>query len=111
MLWRRVAIGAGATMALLLLILVGGYVWLDTRSGHAFITRQLAGFTMENGLNIRVGRIEGSIYGGAVLKDVRFRDPKGDFARSPEIRLDWNPFAYLIAASRCCPISISASTG
>lgn len=95
MLARRIAIGVGAVLALLLLVLVGGYIWLDTQSGRAFVARQVAGFTMENGLNIRIGRIDGSIYGKAVLKDVRFRDPKGDFARSPEIKLDWHPFAYL----------------
>jgi translocation and assembly module TamB len=94
MLWRRVAIGVGAVVALLLVLLIGGYIWLDTQSGRAFVARQVAGYTMENGLNIRIGRIEGSIYGKTVLRDVRFRDPKGDFARSPEIRLDWNPFDY-----------------
>jgi translocation and assembly module TamB len=94
MVWRRVAIALGALFALLALILIGSYVWLDTRSGRAFVARQVAGMELENGLNIRIGAIEGSIYGGAVLKDVRFRDPKGDFARSPEIRLDWHPFAY-----------------
>ncbi|MBL0922883.1 MAG: translocation/assembly module TamB domain-containing protein [Sphingomonadaceae bacterium] len=98
MLARRIAIGVGAVLALLLLLLAGAYVWLDTQSGRAFVARQVAGFELENGLNIRVGRIEGSIYGDAVLKDVRFRDPRGDFARSPEIRLDWHPFAYLRGA-------------
>jgi translocation and assembly module TamB len=93
--WGRAGIIFGSILGVLLLILAGSYVWLDTRSGHAFIARQLAGFSMENGLNIRVGRIEGSIYGDAVLKDVRIRDPKGDFARSPEIRLSWHPFDYL----------------
>ncbi len=95
MIWRRIAIGAAALGAFLLLVLVGSYIWLDTQSGRAFVARQVAAFELENGLNIRIGKIEGSIYGGAILKDVRFRDPKGDFARSPEIRLDWNPFAYL----------------
>lgn len=95
MLWRRVAIGVGAILALLLLVLAGGYVWLDTRSGKDFVARQVAALVLENGLNIRIGRIEGSIYGDTLLKDVRFRDPKGDFARSPEIRLDWNPFGYV----------------
>jgi translocation and assembly module TamB len=98
MLARRIVIGVGAVLALLLLVLAGAYVWLDTQSGRDFVARQVAGFELENGLNIRVGRIEGSIYGAAVLKDVRFRDPKGDFARAPEIRLDWHPFAYLRGA-------------
>lgn len=95
MLWRRVAIGTGAILALLLLVLAGGYVWLDTRSGKDFVAGQVAALVLENGLNIRIGRIEGSIYGDTLLKDVRFRDTKGDFARSPEIRLDWNPFGYV----------------
>ncbi len=95
MVWRRVAIGAAALSALLFALLVGSYIWLDTQSGRNFVARQIAAFELENGLNIRIGRIEGSIYGDAILRDVRFRDPKGDFARAPEIRLDWNPFAYL----------------
>lgn len=95
MVWRRIAIGAGALLALLLAVLVGGYVWLDTQSGRDFVARQVAGFELENGLNIRIGRIDGSIFGSAVLHDVRFRDPKGDFARAPVVNLDWNPFAYV----------------
>ena len=98
MLMRRILLALGALVALLAVVLIGGYIWLDTNSGRAFVARQVAGFELENGLNIRVGRIDGSIYGGAVLKDVRFRDPKGDFARAPEIRLDWHPFAYLRGA-------------
>jgi translocation and assembly module TamB len=57
MLWRRIAIGAGAVMALLLLVIAGGYVWLDTQSGRNFVARQIAAFEMENGLNIRSGLI------------------------------------------------------
>ena len=95
MVWRRVAIGAAALSSLLLALLAGSYIWLDTQSGRNFVARQIAAIEMENGLNIRIGRIEGSIYSDAVLRDVRFRDPRGDFARAPEIRLEWNPFAYL----------------
>lgn len=94
MMWRRIAIGAGAVMALLLLVIAGGYMWLDTQSGRNFVARQIAAFEMENGLNIRIGKIEGSIYSDTILRDVEFRDPKGGFARAPEIRLDWNPLSY-----------------
>ena len=94
MVWRRVAIGVAAIAALLLVILAGIYIWLDSQSGRNFVARQIAAFELENGLNIRIGKIEGSIYGDAILSDVRFRDPKGEFARSPEIRLDWNPLSY-----------------
>lgn len=94
MVWRRVAIGVAAIAALLLVILAGSYIWLDSQSGRNFVARQIDAFELENGLNIRIGKIEGSIYGDAILSDVRFRDPKGEFARSPEIRLDWNPLSY-----------------
>lgn len=94
MVWRRAAIGAGALFTLLLLVLAGSYVWLDTSSGRSFVARQLGDFEMENGLNIRIGKIEGSIFGAATLSNVEFRDPKGVFARAPQMRLDWNPLAY-----------------
>lgn len=94
MVWRRIAIGVAAAAALLLALLAGSMVWLDSSSGRNFAARQIAAFEFENGLNIRIGKIDGSIYGGATLFDVRFRDPKGEFARAPEIRLDWNAFSY-----------------
>ena len=95
MVWWRFAIGIAVFAALSVAILAGSYVWLDSQSGRSFVARQIAAFEFENGLNIRIGKIEGSIYGAAILSDVRFRDPKGDFARAPEIRLDWNPLSYL----------------
>ncbi|MGL5836943.1 MAG: translocation/assembly module TamB domain-containing protein [Sphingorhabdus sp.] len=92
---RRIALGVGGVITLFLAILAGLYIWLDTGSGRAFVARQLAAYEFENGLNIRIGRIDGSIYGDAVLRDIRFRDPKGDFATLPEARLDWHPFQYI----------------
>jgi len=95
MVWRRFAIASVAISALLLAALAGSYVWLDSQSGRNFVARQIAAFEFENGLNIRIGKIDGSIYGDATLSDVRFLDPKGEFARAPEIRLDWSPLSYL----------------
>lgn len=98
MLARRIALWTGGLFAVLLVLLAGAYIWLDTASGRAFVARQLAAYEFENGLNIRIGKIEGSIYEHAVLKNVRFRDPKGEFATLPEAKLDWHPFAYLNGA-------------
>ena len=94
MAWRRIAIGVAAVAMLLLTLLAGAMVWLDTPSGRIFLARQIAAFEFENGLNIRIAKIDGSIYGDATLSDVRFRDPKGEFARAPALRLDWNPLSY-----------------
>ena len=94
MVWRRLIIAGAAIVAILLTILAGSYMWLDSQSGRNFVARKIAAFELENGLNIQIGKIDGSIYGDAILSDVRFRDPKGEFARAPEIRLDWNPLSY-----------------
>lgn len=94
-MWQRAAkwtaIGLGGLVALLL----AAVAILDTGVGHRFVADRLAGFTTASGLNVRVGRIEGSIYGAMVLRDVRVSDPKGVFATSPRVELDWRPFAFL----------------
>lgn len=68
---------------------------VDTGPGHRFIADQIAALEFENGMKIRVGRIEGSIYGAMTLRDLSVRDPKGEFLFSPEVKVDWRPFAYL----------------
>src|SRR5690242_4033579 len=94
-LWLRIvkwlAIAIVGLLVLVALVLLG----LNTSPGRRFLADRIAGYTMASGLNISVGRIEGSIYGAMVLKDVRVRDTKGVFLTSPEIDLDWRPFKFL----------------
>jgi translocation and assembly module TamB len=45
-------------------------------------------------LRVRVGRIDGSIYGRAVLEDTTLLDPHGAFLKVPVTTLDWRPFAW-----------------
>ena len=94
-LWQRVLKWIG--IAILALIALVGVVLLglNTSPGRRFVADRIAGYTMASGLNISVGRIDGSIYGAMVLKDVRVRDTKGVFLTSPEIQVDWRPFRYL----------------
>ena len=40
--------------------------------------------TPASGLRVRIGRIDGSIWGQTQLKDVRLYDPDGLFAESPK---------------------------
>jgi translocation and assembly module TamB len=68
---------------------------LDTQLGHRLITDRIAALGLKSGLRIEVGRIEGSIYREARLRDVRLFDPQGEFARLPVVELDWRPQAWL----------------
>lgn len=88
---RWIGIGAGALLLLLALVL-----WIaDTSIGHRFIVDQIAAQSPKSGLRIRVGRIDGSIYNKAVLRNVRVYDPQGLFLDASEVRLDWTPIAWL----------------
>ena len=94
-LWRRIAkwlLIALIGLALLLALAIFG---LDTSPGKRFVADRIGAYATESGLNVKVGRIEGSIYGAMVLRDVRVSDPKGVFATSPSIAVDWRPFAFL----------------
>jgi translocation and assembly module TamB len=94
-LWQRVAKWTAIGLASLVTLLLAAIALLDTGVGHRFVADRLGGYTTASGLNIKVGRIEGSIYGAMVLRDVRVSDPKGVFATSPRIAVDWRPFAFL----------------
>ncbi|SMF61846.1 translocation/assembly module TamB domain-containing protein [Allosphingosinicella indica] len=85
-----VAIAAGV-----LILIAAAMALLDTAPGHRFIADRIAALTPESGLDIRIGRIEGSIWGETKLRDVRLYDPQGLFLESPLVTLDWQPLAFL----------------
>jgi translocation and assembly module TamB len=92
--WQRVAKWAGIVVAVLVVLAGAAMLGLNTGPGRAFVARQISNTTLASGLNFRVGRIDGSLYGALVLRDVEVRDTKGAFATAPEIALDWRPFSY-----------------
>ncbi len=87
--WTLGLIGAA------LLLIVAAVVVLNTPIGQRALTDRIASQTLPNGLNIRIGRIEGNLYGKAVLHDVRLSDLKGVFATIPRAEVDWRPTAWL----------------
>ncbi len=96
---RRWSVGLAKTLTVIMIGVLLGFValvaFLDTAPGHRFIVDRIAAMTPASGLRIRIGRIEGSIWGRTLLKDVRLYDPDGLFAESPEIAMDWRPIDFL----------------
>lgn len=88
---RRLAILVVAGIALVLAALV----ILDSSLGHRLVADRIAAITPGSGLRIEIGRIDGSIYGAARLRDIRVSDPEGVFLTVPEAELDWRPLAWL----------------
>ena len=93
--WSRIA-KAAIGLILLGLAAAGALLaFLDTDAGHRWIADQIAAQTPESGLDVRIGRIDGSIWGDTQLRDVRLYDPQGLFAESPRIGLDWQPLGWI----------------
>ena len=98
-LWQRLRLRLVKTFVAAVLgvvVLAGAVIFgIDTGPGHRFVAEQIAGLRFENGMRIRVGRIDGSLYSRMSLHDLSVRDTKGEFLFAPQIDVDWRPFAYL----------------
>ena len=84
--------------ALVLLLVLGALavLWLaDTSVGHRFIADRIEALRPANGLRVKVGRIEGSIYGATRVRDLRLSDAKGQFFQAGQVSIDWSPRAWL----------------
>jgi translocation and assembly module TamB len=76
--------------------LVLGALWgIDTGPGHRLIADRIAAMRPSSGLRIRIGRIDGSIWTRATLRDVRLYDLDGQFFEAPELALAWHPTRWL----------------
>jgi len=84
-----------ALFVALLFLLAGLLIILDSAPGHRFIVDQLSRMETASGLKIRIGRIDGSIFGRSQLRNVSVADSRGVFLTSPNIKLDWAPGAWL----------------
>jgi translocation and assembly module TamB len=92
---RRLLNELFALFVALLFLLACLLVLLDSAPGHRFIVDQIAKIETVSGLRIRIGRIDGSIFGKSQLRNVSVADGNGVFLTSPDIKLDWTPGAWL----------------
>ena len=94
-LWQRILKWV-LFLILGLIVLIGIVVLgINTDPGRRYVANRIGGYTTASGLNIKVGRIDGSLYGQMTLSDVRVADPKGVFLTSPRLNVDWRPFAFV----------------
>lgn len=91
----RIARWLGAALLALLVLIAVAIAWLHTGSGREFIVERIAKVAPASGLQISVGRIEGSVLWSATLFDVQFRDANDVlFLEVPEVDLNWRPIKF-----------------
>ncbi|HEX6376802.1 MAG TPA: translocation/assembly module TamB domain-containing protein [Allosphingosinicella sp.] len=78
-----------------LVVLIGlFFVWLNSSLGHRYVVKQINELETASGLDIDVGRIEGSLFGELIIHDLTLKDPKGTFFAAKQATVDWRPLAY-----------------
>ncbi|MDZ3831650.1 MAG: translocation/assembly module TamB domain-containing protein [Sphingopyxis sp.] len=92
---RRIARWTGLAILGLAAAVVLFLIGLNSDAGRRFVITQIEKYEFENGMKIGIGRLDGSLYGAMVVRDFSLSDTKGVFLASPEVRIDWRPFAYL----------------
>ncbi len=102
--WIGVAVGGAVLLCAFLL-------WIaDTSIGHRILADRIAALSPASGLKIRIGRIEGSIYSNARLKDVRLYDPEGMFLHVSDAGLQWTPAGWLANRLDITTLKIPSAT-
>jgi translocation and assembly module TamB len=93
---RLLGWGRGLLLAGLLLVLAmaGAVAVLDSSLGHRFVADRIAAIVPASGLEIRIGRIDGTLFSAMSLHEVVLSDPEGRFMVVPEAELDWRPLAW-----------------
>lgn len=94
---RGLAILALGAVAAVLALFAAAALLLDTGPGRRFVAGEIARQRLDNGLRVRIGRIDGSIYGRMTLRDVTVSDLQGPFVRAPALTVDWRPLPLLVS--------------
>lgn len=92
---RRITKWTIGALAVIAAVLVAALVIINSPIGKRFIADQIAEVAPASGLRFEVGRIDGDIFGKAVLHDVVVYDPKGKFLTIPVVELDWRPLSWV----------------
>lgn len=85
----------GLSLLGLVLLFALFLVGLNSDAGRRFVVTQIEKYEFENGMKIGIGRLDGSLYGQMVIRNLTLSDPKGVFLASPEVKVDWRPIRYL----------------
>jgi translocation and assembly module TamB len=85
---------AGILLGVIALLIGAIYLGINSDVGRRYVVRQINNLETVSGLDIDVGRIEGSIYGKLTIHDLTLKDPKGTFFVAPVAEIDWRPFSY-----------------
>ncbi len=103
----RITAGVVLGLCILLILLIGGgYAFLQTDSGRAFLVEQIeTAVGTEDGLALDIAKLEGNVFGDFVIDQVTVTDSKGVWLTLQDAHISWSPFALLSGTARINEIS------
>lgn len=105
---KRLGITVGVIVGLLVLVLLGAWIFLQTGAGQSFLKERILS-AARGSLNgeLEINRIDGGLLGGAELYGVLLRDSRGNVvARIPEASADYDLLQLLDSELRVDSISV-----
>lgn len=76
-------------------VVAGLWYLSETPGGRALVARQVSAITLQSGLGISIGRIDGSLLSAFTLSDVEVTDLDGVLATIDRAEVRWQPAALL----------------
>ncbi len=107
---KRILKWIGGILATLALVAGALLLLADSSIGHRFLIDRIEAMRPASGLRIEIGRIDGSVWNRASIRDFRLSDPRGMFFESGEVDLDWSPRAYLANTLDITSLTADAAT-
>ncbi|MCC3305367.1 translocation/assembly module TamB domain-containing protein [Sneathiella sp. HT1-7] len=81
-----------APFLILLIIITGGYAFLQMDSGRALLVSQIEEAASTPGeLELKLGPLDGNIFGDFSLQQIRLRDAMGEWLSIEDIAVSWSP--------------------
>ncbi|KLN60830.1 hypothetical protein WH96_10205 [Kiloniella spongiae] len=98
-----------APLALILLLLLGSYIYLQTDSGQTTLLAQVeAAVNAPDDLSINLQQLEGNVFSSARLGKIILSDAKGDWLEATDLALDWSPQDLLFGQLKINQISLAS---
>lgn len=94
--WWKFAVKTLLFVLLGLVLLIAAVLFgINTDPGRKFVAEQIEALEFENGMAIGIEELDGSLYSETIIRGLTISDPEGVFFRSPEVVMDWHPFAFV----------------
>ena len=87
--WRWLVWGLLILLALVLLSVVGGYLFLRSGAGLRFVENQVEGRELGPLAGVEIEGLDGNLFDAVTIDELRLKDPQGDWLILRDVTVDY----------------------